>query len=107
MSYFVYILYSASSRKFYKGQTSDLDRRTAEHNSGKELSTKSGAPWRSIWSTTKETRSEALKLESHLKNLSQIRLLEFMQKYYSGYVNADISREFEPQTFMHSMKSGC
>ena len=81
MSYFVYILYSPSTDSYYKGQTSNLEERLSIHNSGYEKATKYGAPWQLVWSATKETRGEALKLERKLKNLSRKRTIQLIEKY--------------------------
>ena len=80
MHYYVYILYSQKLNKFYKGQTNDIEKRLKRHNDGYEKSTKSGIPWILLWNTNKSNRSEAIVLESKLKNLSRVRLLDFMLK---------------------------
>ena len=85
MKYTVYILYSRTTGKFYRGQTRDILERFRRHNSGWEKSTKSGCPWVLIWHTEKSCRNEALLLEKKLKNLSFKRLVDFMLKY-SGEV---------------------
>ncbi len=84
MKYFVYILYSKSIQKFYIGQTNDMDQRLKRHNDGRENFTSKGVPWELVWFTPKESRSEAIILERKLKNLKQLRLVKFMQKYSSG-----------------------
>jgi putative endonuclease len=89
MAYFVYILYSKNLGTFYKGQTSDLTDRLKRHNSGYEKATKSGAPWILLWNTEKETRSQAVQLELKLKNLSRLRLVQFMLKYQDGVASPD------------------
>jgi putative endonuclease len=58
-----------------------LIRRFAEHNDGKEESTRRYLPWDLVWYATKPTRSEAVVLEMKLKNLSVKRLIEFIEKY--------------------------
>ena len=89
MCYFVYILYSESLDSFYKGQTSDLKERLMRHNLKREKATKTGAPWKLLWYTVKESRSEALILESKIKNLSRKRLIEFMRKYKENLAGPD------------------
>jgi putative endonuclease len=54
------------------------------HNSSQEKFTKSGVPWIIIWSTNKKSRSEAVILETKLKNLSRKRTIEFILKYKDG-----------------------
>ena len=81
MSYFVYVLYSVSTDTYYKGQTNDLKSRISRHNRGYENYTSKGRPWSLVWYTSKETRSDARKLERKLKNLSVERLKLFIRKY--------------------------
>ena len=81
MSYYVYVLYSAEKDIFYRGQTNDIKDRLQRHNSGYVKSTSFGKPWKLIWFTEKESRSEALALEKKLKNLSRKKLILFMKKY--------------------------
>jgi len=89
MDFFVYILYSASVDQFYKGQTKDLNQRLKRHNDGLEDSTKKGAPWKLVWHTKKTNRSEAIRLEAKLKNLSKVRLIKFMLEYNDGIASHD------------------
>ena len=87
--YYCYILYSKAKGCFYKGQTDNLKARVERHNSGMEKSTSDGVPWVLCWAVSKPSRSEAMKLESKLKNLSRKRLLIFMMKYQDGIVGPD------------------
>jgi putative endonuclease len=50
--YYVYILQSTITNKFYKGQTDNLERRLKEHNNKEEKSTAPYAPWILLWSTS-------------------------------------------------------
>jgi putative endonuclease len=80
--YYVYILQSSVSGKFYKGQTDNLTRRLKEHNNGEEKSTAPYLPWVLVWQTAVQTRAEALKLERKLKNLtSSKRTLDFIDRH--------------------------
>jgi putative endonuclease len=89
MSYYVYILYSKSLHRFYKGQTDDLSERLNYHNSGFETSTSKGVPWVLLWAGKKGTRAEAIKFETKLKNLTRKRLLQLMLKYSEEIVSED------------------
>ena len=89
MHYFVYILFSEKLNQFYKGSTSDLQGRIQRHNAGLELHTSKGVPWRLIWSTVKDTKSEAYQLELKLKNLSVNRMCQFIIKYAEGTSSPD------------------
>ncbi|MEN8249375.1 MAG: GIY-YIG nuclease family protein [Bacteroidota bacterium] len=87
--YFTYILFSGKTNSFYKGQTNDLKERLRRHNSGHEKSTKSGCPWLLLWSTKKNTRANAIKLEAKLKNLTKQKLIDFMLKFAEGFEGPD------------------
>ncbi|HEV57887.1 MAG TPA: GIY-YIG nuclease family protein [Phycisphaerales bacterium] len=72
LGYFVYILESASTGKRYIGQTDDLERRVAEHNSREhnpcKFTSKHPGPWRLVYHESCETRSEAMRRERWLKS---------------------------------------
>jgi len=95
MKYFVYILFSQSIQKFYIGQTNNIDQRIKRHNSSSQKFTSKGVPWELVWFTSKVTRSEAITLERKLKNLKQLRLMKFMQKYSTGIHNNQIIEMLE------------
>jgi putative endonuclease len=90
MHYIVYIIYSESLDIYYKGQTNNLDDRIKRHNSLQEKSTCKGAPWILVWTTWKQSRSEAIILEQKLKNLSRKRLIDFIAKYAEGIAGPDV-----------------
>ena len=63
-----YVLYSRKYDKIYVGQTSDLERRIEQHNSGKHRYTKRYIPWQVIYTEQFQTRSEAMIREKELKS---------------------------------------
>jgi putative endonuclease len=67
MEYFVYILESEIDGRLYKGQTSDIEKRLTEHNSGKTKSSKGYKPWKLVYFERYETRDEALLREKYFK----------------------------------------
>jgi putative endonuclease len=89
--YYVYILCSETNSSYYKGQTSNLAIRLQEHNAGKEIATRRYRPWKLVWYTVKNTRSEALELERKLKNItSRKRLQAFIEKYAEDRGGPDV-----------------
>ena len=69
MKYFVYILESINSGKYYIGHTNDISRRFAEHNDVSRSGwSKRHAPWKIIYSADYSTRAEAMKEEKRLKS---------------------------------------
>ncbi|NJN40892.1 MAG: GIY-YIG nuclease family protein [Flammeovirgaceae bacterium] len=65
--FFVYILKSKNTGRFYIGFSESPTRRLAEHNSGKVKSTKSFRPWIKVYSEKFETKIQAVRRERELK----------------------------------------
>ena len=57
--YFVYILRSKKSERYYIGHTSNIVKRLKGHNSGKVKSTKAYAPWEVVYSEQFGSKSKA------------------------------------------------
>ena len=67
MDFYVYVLKSELDGRLYKGHTSRLAERIAEHNSGKTSSTKGYRPWKLVYQEIFETEKEAIEREKFLK----------------------------------------
>jgi putative endonuclease len=67
--FYIYILYSESSDRFYIGHTSDPERRLIEHNTKDEIKfTTKFRPWIMLLAfEVSEVRGEAMKMERFLK----------------------------------------
>jgi len=65
--FYVYILKSKSTGRFYVGHGQDVFRRVEEHNSGKTPSTKRGRPWELVYYEQYQSRGEAMKREYGIK----------------------------------------
>ncbi len=74
--YFVYILQSIKSNKYYIGQTNDLEKRLFYHNSGYSKSTKGGIPWKLVYKEVYNSRAEAMKREKLLKSYKNKSYIE-------------------------------
>jgi putative endonuclease len=74
--FFVYILKSSVTNKYYVGQTSDIEKRLSYHNSGYSKSTKTGIPWKLIYSEKYDTRQHAMKREAELKKYKSRIMIE-------------------------------
>jgi len=79
MTYYVYILQSESTGRYYCGQTNDLERRIQEHNDpfyhASKTTKRFQGPWRLVWSKTFEDRSAALDAEARIKKRGIARFL--------------------------------
>ncbi|MGH9510464.1 MAG: GIY-YIG nuclease family protein [Terriglobales bacterium] len=76
--YHVYILQSASSRRFYIGQTQDLSGRVDYHNRYGNRSTRNRGPWGLVYSEEFGTRREALQRERELKGKKSHKYLQWL-----------------------------
>ena len=72
MTYSVYVLKSLSTKKFYIGQTANLQKRLREHNDPECFSTlytkQNLGPWHLIYKESYSTRKEAMQREKQLKS---------------------------------------
>ncbi|MCB1043887.1 MAG: GIY-YIG nuclease family protein [Acidobacteria bacterium] len=77
--FWVYILQSQTSGRFYCGQTDDLVRRLREHNDphyqGSKTTKRFKGPWIVVWNRTCSTRAKAMELETHIKKRGIKRFL--------------------------------
>lgn len=76
MQAFMYILFSSTLNKYYVGSTTDLNRRVAEHNRGKEKFTKTGIPWLLAYSETFEELKQARQREKYIKKMKSKIFIE-------------------------------
>jgi putative endonuclease len=72
----VYVIFSRSLKKYYTGQTNNVEDRLFRHNSGYEKYTKAGIPWELVWKQEFSTRSEAMQLEQKIKGRGAKRFLQ-------------------------------
>ena len=78
MTYFVYIIYSASRDSYYVGSCDHMDKRLNDHNKGRSKSTQVGRPWELKYYETYVTRSEARKRESEVKRKKSRKYREWL-----------------------------
>ena len=73
--FYVYILYSEKADKYYIGQTEDIDQRISTHNLRRNLGLND---WQLKYFEKYETRSEAVRRESEIKNKKRRAYLEHL-----------------------------
>jgi putative endonuclease len=66
--FYIYILQSEKTHRYYIGSTGNLEDRINRHNSGRNKATKAGTPWKVVYTEEFESRSEAIKRELELKS---------------------------------------
>jgi len=65
--YKVYILQSLKNHRYYIGHTKNLEERIKRHNNGRVKSTKSGSPWKIIYTESFDGKSDACRREAEIK----------------------------------------
>jgi len=73
--HYTYILYSAGLAQFYTGSAEDVEKRLAQHNSGKGKHTAKGVPWELVHREEYPIRQLAIKQESIIKKRGAKRYL--------------------------------
>jgi putative endonuclease len=75
--FYVYIIQSMHLNIYYKGYTTDIERRLGEHNSNLGRYTKGKGPWKLVYLEKFGTKREALLREKQVKryNAEYIRSL--------------------------------
>lgn len=66
--HYVYLLHSDKTGTFYVGSTSDLRQRLYQHNQGRNISTKYGAPWKVLYYEAFPAKALAQERERKLKH---------------------------------------
>jgi putative endonuclease len=67
MTHFVYIIFSEKTDKYYVGSSHNPEIRLLLHNDGATRSTKSGIPWKLVYTEMLENKSMAIKREFEIK----------------------------------------
>ncbi len=76
MTYYTYILYSSTRDRYYIGSCSDVNIRLRRHNAGATTSTKSGRPWKVMYTESYSTKTEALQREMQIKKMKSRKYIE-------------------------------
>ncbi len=66
--FFVYVIQSRTTHRFYIGCAANAQERLAEHNRGQTQSTRNRGPWDLVYTEVFETLAEARRREYQLKS---------------------------------------
>ena len=66
--FFIYVLQSERSGRYYIGSTSNVANRVEQHNSGMTRATRNLRPWHLVHTESYETLAQARKRESQIKS---------------------------------------
>ena len=80
--YYTYVLISKKDGRFYTGYTDNLNKRLAEHNKAKVLSTKSRLPMLLIYYEVCKNKEDAKAREKYLKSGMGKKYIRNRLKYY-------------------------
>ncbi len=70
--FYLYILKSVRTGRFYVGSTEDIDQRLKQHNGelpGLGRSTVADRPWKTVFHATYASRSQAMAAERYVKSM--------------------------------------
>jgi len=81
-NWYVYVLVSKKSGKWYIGSTMNMKKRIMSHNAGKNRSTKSDIPWGIIYCEISLNRDDARAREKYLKSGQGRRYLKNRLKFF-------------------------
>ena len=76
MPFYVYILKSETTDRYYIGQTEHLQERVSYHNANYSKSLKNRGPWRLAYHEIHPTRGEAIRRERQIKSWKDRKLIE-------------------------------
>ena len=82
--YFVYILYSERSDRYYIGHTADLAARLHEHNAGRVRSTKGYRPWNIMYQEVFDTKQNAFRRERQIKSYKHGEVFQKLIEHSEG-----------------------
>lgn len=88
--YYTYLLLTEHNT-FYCGYTDDVEKRFEKHKSGKGAKyTRANKPVKIVYQACFDTKSEAIREEIRIKNLSRDEKIELSEKYNLKYkINSD------------------
>ena len=76
--FYLYIIQSEKTGKYYIGSCEDINIRLNRHNHGATPSTKPGIAWKLVYKEEYSTRTEALKREREIKKKKSRKYIEFL-----------------------------
>ena len=85
--YYVYVMESESSGKWYIGYTTDVYARLDKHNQNGNKSTSNRGPWKLVYYEAYVSKDDALGREKFLKSGSGWRFLKKQMRHYLGVIN--------------------
>ena len=74
--YFVYILRSLTSGRYYIGHTQNVEQRLQYHNAGYSKALKNRGPWELLYTESFASRGQAMKRERQIKSWKDRKLIE-------------------------------
>lgn len=83
MKFYVYIIYSQLSDKYYIGYSHDPTERLEEHNLGETTSTRTGRPWKLVYQEKYTNKHDAILREARIKKMKSRKFIESLISKYS------------------------
>ena len=83
--WYVYLLLSKKTGKWYTGSTKNLQKKILTHNAGRNRSTKHGIPWRLIYCEICLNKHDTMAREKYLKSGMGRRYLKNRLKFFFAH----------------------
>ncbi len=77
--YFVYIIYSSFCDSYYRGYSTQPEKRLKQHNEGESRYTKNKGPWILVFLQFFVTKREALIREKKIKKYSRSQIIQLIE----------------------------
>ena len=90
MEWFVYIIFSQQKGIYYKGCTSNIDKRLYEHNHDLGRFTKGKGPWILVFLKQFQTKKEALIFEKKIKKANSEYLKSLIDQYNKSFKDSSV-----------------
>ena len=87
MDFYVYIIYSNTHDKYYRGSSTHPALRLLQHNNGRAQYTKKFTPWVLVYLEKYSAKSDALKRERSLKKYSKAQIIDLINGSHPNKVN--------------------
>jgi putative endonuclease len=88
MPFFLYILQSETSGRYYVGQTQDLKNRLEYHNANYSLALRNRGPWKLVHHEAYESRKDAVRRECYIKSQKSRKFIEVLISLSSSVQSA-------------------
>jgi putative endonuclease len=78
MSFYIYIIYSPATDRYYVGESDNLEKRITSHNSGVSRYTSIAKDWKVVYTEEYTTRAQSISREREIKRKKSRKYIEWL-----------------------------